>query len=272
MRPLRSVLAVWQPAAAIADDPLSHLRAQWATIVGEDIAANSRPAELIRGSLLVVTRSSAWSQQLSFLSERIVETVRAATGVTLEGVRFRVGRITNRGRAPAERKTARAQEPRPPCGIGNARIRGRALSRRRHQRAAGQSRRGLERVQPLRDSDRSRYWAVLRAVHQRAQRRALGHHRAIAFRSALSGLLGNCRARRESFTERIRNRAWKIARPLVGRAHAAAAVGTQTGRPSRTRHRELVRSAQDRARSGAHRSGGCARPARRRFIRYFLWK
>jgi len=104
MRPLRSVLAVWQPAAAIADDPLSHLRAQWSTIVGEDIAANSRPAELIRGSLLVVTRSSAWSQQLSFLSERIIETVRAATGVTLEGVRFRVGRISNRGRAPAERK------------------------------------------------------------------------------------------------------------------------------------------------------------------------
>ena len=103
MQTLRSVLAVWQPAAAIADDPLSHLRAQWATIVGEDIAANSRPAELIRGSLLVVTRSSAWSQQLSFLSERIIETVRAATSVTLEGVRFRVGRITNRP-AAAERK------------------------------------------------------------------------------------------------------------------------------------------------------------------------
>jgi hypothetical protein len=104
MQPLRSILSAWQPAAAIEDDPLSHLRAQWATIVGEDIAANSRPAELIRGSLLVVTRSSAWSQQLSFLSEQIVEAVRAATGATLEGVRFRVGRINSRGRAAAGRK------------------------------------------------------------------------------------------------------------------------------------------------------------------------
>jgi len=104
MQPLRSILSAWQPAAAIADDPLSHLRGQWATIVGEDIAANSRPAELVRGSLLVVTRSSAWSQQLSFLSERIVEAVRAATGATLEGVRFRVGRISSRSRAPAARK------------------------------------------------------------------------------------------------------------------------------------------------------------------------
>lgn len=104
MQALRSVLSSWQPAAVIQDDPLSHLRAQWATIVGEEIAANSRPAELTGGVLLVVTRSSAWSQQLSFLSERVVEAVRAATGVTLERVRFRVGRIANRSGAPAGRK------------------------------------------------------------------------------------------------------------------------------------------------------------------------
>jgi hypothetical protein len=110
MQPLRAALSSWQPATVIAGDPLSHLRAQWATIVGEDIASNSRPAELIRGSLLVVTRSSAWSQQLSFLSERIVDAVRASTGVSLEGVRFRVGRIGSRsgpsssGRKAASRK------------------------------------------------------------------------------------------------------------------------------------------------------------------------
>jgi hypothetical protein len=110
MQPLRAALSSWQPATAIAGDPLSHLRAQWATIVGEDIASNSRPAELIRGSLLVITRSSAWSQQLSFLSERIVDAVRASTGVSLEGVRFRVGRIGSRsglsssGRKAASRK------------------------------------------------------------------------------------------------------------------------------------------------------------------------
>ena len=105
MHSLRSVLSAWQPAKVVKDDPLSHLRAQWATIVGEDIAANSRPSELTNGVLLVVTRSSAWSQQLSFLSERIVDAVREATGVSLERVRFRVGRIANRADAPAGRKS-----------------------------------------------------------------------------------------------------------------------------------------------------------------------
>lgn len=115
MQPLRSALASWQPAKIVAGDPLSHLRAQWATIVGEDIASNSRPAELIRGSLLVVTRSAAWSQQLSFLSERIVDAVRDSTGVSLEGVRFRVGRIGARPGTSSGRKAAarRRSEPRP---------------------------------------------------------------------------------------------------------------------------------------------------------------
>ncbi|HEX5275066.1 MAG TPA: DUF721 domain-containing protein [Candidatus Rubrimentiphilum sp.] len=115
MQPLRAALSSWQPAKVVAGDPLSHLRAQWATIVGEDIASNSRPSELVRGSLLVVTRSAAWSQQLSFLSERIVEAVRVSTGVSLEGVRFRVGRIGSRS-GPSSRRKAAARKrtaPRP---------------------------------------------------------------------------------------------------------------------------------------------------------------
>src|SRR5581483_10894022 len=111
MQPLRSVLGSWQPGSAVREDPLSHLRAQWATIVGEEIAANSRPSELVRGSLLVVTRSSAWSQQLSFLSERIVDAVREATGATLEGIRFRVGRIGSRARPAAARKHVQRAQP-----------------------------------------------------------------------------------------------------------------------------------------------------------------
>jgi hypothetical protein len=113
MQPLRSALASWQPAKVVTGDPLSHLRAQWATIVGEDIASNSRPGELIRGSLLVVTRSAAWSQQLSFLSERIVDAVRTSTGVSLEGVRFRVGRIGARSDSSAGRKMSARKRPAP---------------------------------------------------------------------------------------------------------------------------------------------------------------
>lgn len=113
MQSLRSALSAWQPANVAAGDPLSHLRAQWATIVGEDIASNSRPAELIRGSLLVVTRSAAWSQQLSFLSERIVEAVRESTGAALEGVRFRVGRIGSSTGSSPVRKAAARKRPAP---------------------------------------------------------------------------------------------------------------------------------------------------------------
>lgn len=118
MQTLRSVLSAWQPSETSAGDPLAQIRVQWATIVGDEIAAHSRPAELNRGALLVVTRSSAWSQQLSFLSERVTEAVREATGVQLERVRFRVGRISTRphspaARTPAARKAVQLREPAP---------------------------------------------------------------------------------------------------------------------------------------------------------------
>lgn len=78
-----------------------YLRAAWNAIVGDDVAANSRPHEIAHGALLVVTRSSAWSQQLSFLSERILESVRDQTGVPVERLRFRVGRILQKAANPA---------------------------------------------------------------------------------------------------------------------------------------------------------------------------
>jgi hypothetical protein len=83
----------WQPQALHPGDPLSVLQTQWAQIVGDDVAANSRPAEIIRDALVVVTRSSAWSQQLSFLSERVLEAVREHTGMRVGSLRFRVGRM-----------------------------------------------------------------------------------------------------------------------------------------------------------------------------------
>jgi len=94
VKPLSRAIASWEPSASNSEDPVSLVRAQWAAIVGEDVAANTRPAEIARDALLIVTRSSAWSQQLAFLSERILNAMQRCTGITLERLRFRVGRVS----------------------------------------------------------------------------------------------------------------------------------------------------------------------------------
>lgn len=104
MRPLSNAISAWEPSASISADPVSIVRAEWHAIVGNDIAANSRPAEIGRDSLLIVTRSSAWSQQLAFLSERILDALRERTGINLERLRFRVGRISATAAAPARKR------------------------------------------------------------------------------------------------------------------------------------------------------------------------
>jgi hypothetical protein len=104
MKPLNRAIAAWEPHASISEDPVSKIRAEWAAIVGEDVAANSRPAEVTRGALLIVTRSSAWSQQLAFLSERILDALHKRTNVTLERLRFRVGRLTPATAAPVRKR------------------------------------------------------------------------------------------------------------------------------------------------------------------------
>ena len=103
LRALGEALHEWKPAQTAAVDPIAVIRAAWPEIVGANIAANSRPLEIERGALLVIARSNAWSQQLSFLSEKIVEAL-AARGVQakITGLRFRVGKI-----APSAEKRAK---------------------------------------------------------------------------------------------------------------------------------------------------------------------
>jgi hypothetical protein len=44
----------------------------WADVVGAEIAANARPAQLRDGRLVVTTSSSAWAQTLQLMSEMII--------------------------------------------------------------------------------------------------------------------------------------------------------------------------------------------------------
>ncbi len=106
MKPLARVLTGWKPQAEETSDPLFVLQSEWAAIVGADVAAQTRPAEIVRDSLVVVTRSGAWSQQLAFLSERVLAAVQKRAGITIRGLRFRVGRIRENA-APRGARTGR---------------------------------------------------------------------------------------------------------------------------------------------------------------------
>jgi len=96
MQSLGAALVRWQPAATFRADPVSMLKAIWPEIVGEELAAHCAPREISHNVLLITTRSSAWSQQLVFLSERLLKAIQEASGTPIERLRFRIGRIDTR--------------------------------------------------------------------------------------------------------------------------------------------------------------------------------
>lgn len=120
---LRDALGKWQPAdGAGPTDPVVLLGAAWAEIVGEENARNSHPAQITGDTLTIVTASSLWSAQLSYLAEQILAALVARlpqAGIT--HVRFRVGKLPARGagsQLPAprvERYGGAAAEPREPA-------------------------------------------------------------------------------------------------------------------------------------------------------------
>ncbi|GAC1304303.1 MAG: hypothetical protein NVSMB21_04560 [Vulcanimicrobiaceae bacterium] len=117
LRPLQRSLADWRPGMGRTAEPLHVIAAAWPGIVGADVAAQAMPLELSGGVLVVGTRSSAWSQQLQFLSLPILAGVRALGGeIVVERLVFRTGtvpRARRRGEpAPSERMRARpASDP-----------------------------------------------------------------------------------------------------------------------------------------------------------------
>jgi hypothetical protein len=146
LKPLRESLGGWMPSEHDrAADPLVLLGAAWADIVGEEVARNSQPARIADQTLVVTTRSSAWSQQLSFLSDTIVAAIRArlpAAGI--ERLRFRVGTVRPaRVRpAPAARSlvSPHRTSARPPTGSTEeaiARFKEDVTSRQRAKSASG---------------------------------------------------------------------------------------------------------------------------------------
>ena len=81
----------------------------WEKAVGPQIAAQSRPEGLRRGTLFVKVSNSVWMQQLHFLKEEITGKVNGIMGGTdLKGIRFSIGQVP----APAgKEENTRAAPP-----------------------------------------------------------------------------------------------------------------------------------------------------------------
>lgn len=114
LKSLGEALAGWSPRDNGRADPLSSVAACWPEIVGREVARNSQPVKLAGDTLIVATRSSAWSEQLSFLAERILASLHERFGLKqLERLRFRTGRLTRNAVARVTRGTTAAPRRQP---------------------------------------------------------------------------------------------------------------------------------------------------------------
>ena len=61
-------------------DVLTTVFGEWAEIVGEDLAAHSRPTALDRGRLVVTCDSAAWAGEFRWLESQVLEKISRTTG------------------------------------------------------------------------------------------------------------------------------------------------------------------------------------------------
>jgi len=111
----------WAPLRDSHVEPLVAITAAWPAIVGPQVAEHSRPLEVRGETLIVATRSSSWTHQLSFMTEQMLAAIASdAPDAKIKRVRFRVGRIAPLRSEPATRRQRgrvlkKAAEERPPA-------------------------------------------------------------------------------------------------------------------------------------------------------------
>ena len=72
----------------------TRLRRQWVEIVGEQIAAHTRPQHIRFKKLVVHVRHSVWLQQLTFLKPELLHKINAAAGEPLVSeIILRIGEV-----------------------------------------------------------------------------------------------------------------------------------------------------------------------------------
>lgn len=113
--PLKSLLGRWKPTGAAMkarlsrDDVLAQVSVAWPATVGTGVAARSRPLKFNAGTLVVLTASSAWSDELSLLAPRIIEGLhRSCPQAGVRQLRFRVA--SGRSKALLDGLTRRRSE------------------------------------------------------------------------------------------------------------------------------------------------------------------
>ncbi|GAC1408319.1 MAG: hypothetical protein NVSMB64_16410 [Candidatus Velthaea sp.] len=98
----------WKPKATPGGDPLSAIRGAWLSLVGAEVARAAQPVAIQHEALVVITASSAWSHQLTFLEPEIVRGIRAlAEGRGIARLRFRIGTVRTSIRGVAKATVAR---------------------------------------------------------------------------------------------------------------------------------------------------------------------
>lgn len=91
---LGTVLDGWRPKPGPDSDPLVTVRTMWVELVGSDVARAAQPVAIERDALIVLTASSAWSNQLVYLEPEIIRGLRALPQMqALTRLRFRVGKL-----------------------------------------------------------------------------------------------------------------------------------------------------------------------------------
>ena len=77
-----------------ADQGILKISAVWQEVVGEAIAANTKPATM-KGKLLIVNVSSSiWVQELHFMKKDLVQKLNERVGAYLvEEVKFKIGPV-----------------------------------------------------------------------------------------------------------------------------------------------------------------------------------
>jgi len=100
----------WKPKAIPGGDPLSAIRGAWVSLVGAEVARAAQPVAIQGEALIVITASSAWSHQLTFLEPEIVRGIRALSeGRGIVRLRFRIGTVRTSVRGLVQPTVARRE-------------------------------------------------------------------------------------------------------------------------------------------------------------------
>jgi hypothetical protein len=82
------------------------LQRQWPAIVGEHVAAHTRPESIRFKKLHVIADSSVWVQQLAFLKPSLIESINTAAGSPIVAdIVLRVGEVKHQGQVDGSEST-----------------------------------------------------------------------------------------------------------------------------------------------------------------------